>query len=78
MIQFSRGRLAIIIPLQADWVSSLSSPPASLELATRLPLRGTSGQVAGRRKVMKTKKIMIIPGPDPWPRPGMARCGDAK
>ncbi len=19
-----------------------------------------------------------IPGPDPWPRPGMARCGDAK
>ncbi len=33
MIQFSRGRLAIIIPLQADWVSSLSSPPASPERA---------------------------------------------
>jgi hypothetical protein len=30
------------------------------------------------RKVMKTKKIMIIPGPDPWPRPGMSRCGDGK
>jgi len=47
---------SIDCPPEADWISSLSSPFASPErLATRLPLQGTSGQVAGRWKVM-TKK----------------------
>ncbi|GAG66037.1 unnamed protein product [marine sediment metagenome] len=29
-------------------------------------------------KLTFTNSIPIFPGPDPWPRPGMSRCGYGK
>jgi len=53
-------------PISAD-------PPASpCGLAWR------AGNYSISSLYLQSLQSAFIPGPDPWPRPGMARCGDGK